>query len=80
MKMSFGQALIDKVKDMQSDLVDEKGLAIIQPLEEQNSQSEELEEKNKGANHEPKTLKKVLIKCNYKWDPKLKKIIDFHGG
>lgn len=42
--------------------------------------ADEHEEKYKGANHEAATLKNVLIKCNYKWDPKLKHITDFHGG
>ena len=69
--LSLGQSLIEKVKDMQSALADPKDYAsILTPLSLHTSNVEEVEDgKDKGANHEPQTLKKVLINCNYKWDP-----------
>ena len=38
------------------------------------------EERARNKNHKFDTLKKVLIKCNYKWDAYLKNITDSHSG
>lgn len=38
------------------------------------------EERARNKNHKFDTLKKVLIKCNYKWDTYLKNITDSHSG
>ena len=55
------------------------GSRTLEPLQGFNQKSTD-EDRPRGANHLPKTLRDVLVKCNYTWNPRIKAISDWHSG